>query len=183
MAELTHHNPEVARCRLFLLFSSWDLWFCLVLAASIKSLWVSLFVPLAISDHGNNRTIAASHCPFCFTSVELLGMYRRRLSTVGHISQKSNIEPDIASVLPPSPSASAHSIRSSMTLYEHGDCIPTERISMTRVREETVESKSEAPIVVELPKPRRPKGHYRLSDFIMQRTLGTGSFGRVHLGM
>lgn len=30
---------------------------------------------------------------------------------------------------------------------------------------------------------RRPKGTYRLSDFIIARTLGTGSFGRVHLGM
>ena len=28
----------------------------------------------------------------------------------------------------------------------------------------------------------RPKGLYRLSDFIIQRTLGTGSFGTVHLG-
>lgn len=28
----------------------------------------------------------------------------------------------------------------------------------------------------------RPKGSYRLSDFIIQRTLGTGSFGTVHLG-
>ncbi|KAF7295958.1 AGC/PKA protein kinase [Mycena kentingensis (nom. inval.)] len=39
-----------------------------------------------------------------------------------------------------------------------------------------------------LPRPRpptlvpvRPKGVYRLDDFIIQRTLGTGSFGRVHL--
>lgn len=39
------------------------------------------------------------------------------------------------------------------------------------------------PEVVERPKPRRPKGHYRLTDFIIQRTLGTGSFGRVHLGV
>jgi hypothetical protein len=30
---------------------------------------------------------------------------------------------------------------------------------------------------------KRPKGSYRLSDFIVQRTLGTGSFGRVHLGI
>ena len=29
---------------------------------------------------------------------------------------------------------------------------------------------------------RKQKGTYRLSDFIIQRTLGTGSFGRVHLG-
>lgn len=39
------------------------------------------------------------------------------------------------------------------------------------------------PPVVERPKPRRTKGHYRLTDFIIQRTLGTGSFGRVHLGV
>jgi len=30
---------------------------------------------------------------------------------------------------------------------------------------------------------RKQKGAYRLSDFIIQRTLGTGSFGRVHLGV
>ena len=29
---------------------------------------------------------------------------------------------------------------------------------------------------------RRPTGSYRLADFIIHRTLGTGSFGRVHLG-
>lgn len=29
---------------------------------------------------------------------------------------------------------------------------------------------------------RRQTGSYRLSDFIIHRTLGTGSFGRVHLG-
>jgi len=106
-------------------------------------------------------------------------MYRR-LSTVGHVSRKGSNEPDTAPALPPSP---AHSIRSSMTLYDHGDCISAERISATRAREELVESETETPMVVELPKPRRPKGHYKLSDFIMQRTLGTGSFGRVHLGM
>ena len=35
---------------------------------------------------------------------------------------------------------------------------------------------------VTLPKSQRPKGHYSLSDFYIHRTLGTGSFGRVHLG-
>jgi serine/threonine protein kinase len=33
-----------------------------------------------------------------------------------------------------------------------------------------------------LPHQRRQKGTYRLADFYFQRTLGTGSFGRVHLG-
>ena len=35
---------------------------------------------------------------------------------------------------------------------------------------------------VTLPVSSRPKGHYALSDFFIHRTLGTGSFGRVHLG-
>lgn len=34
----------------------------------------------------------------------------------------------------------------------------------------------------QMPRIVKPKGSYRLSDFIIQRTLGTGSFGRVHLG-
>ena len=34
----------------------------------------------------------------------------------------------------------------------------------------------------QLPVSSRPKGRYSLSDFIIHRTLGTGSFGRVHLG-
>lgn len=83
---------------------------------------------------------------------------------------------------PPSPPASAHSIRSSMTLYEQGDCISTERTSSSKRKSEPMEMQvEETPEVVERPKPRRPKGHYRLTDFIIQRTLGTGSFGRVHL--
>ncbi|TDL23111.1 kinase-like protein [Rickenella mellea] len=34
---------------------------------------------------------------------------------------------------------------------------------------------------ISLPAVKRPKGRYSLSDFIIHRTLGTGSFGRVHL--
>ena len=37
--------------------------------------------------------------------------------------------------------------------------------------------------VVTLPASKRPKGHYSLTDFAILRTLGTGSFGRVHLGV
>lgn len=42
-----------------------------------------------------------------------------------------------------------------------------------------VESEPEPKIVRSV---QRQKGSYRLTDFIIQRTLGTGSFGRVHLG-
>jgi len=139
--------------------------------------WVTLFVYLPYRITVVVGQFPALSFPALLLCIKLCGMYRR-LSTVGHVSRKGSNEPDTAPALPPSP---AHSIRSSMTLYDQGDCISTERMSTTR--EEPVEFESEAPIVVELPKPRRPKGHYRLNDFIMQRTLGTGSFGRVHLGM
>lgn len=33
-----------------------------------------------------------------------------------------------------------------------------------------------------LPVSQRPKGRYSLTDFTLMRTVGTGSFGRVHLG-
>ena len=35
---------------------------------------------------------------------------------------------------------------------------------------------------ISLPVNNRPKGRYSLTDFNIHRTLGTGSFGRVHLG-
>jgi hypothetical protein len=36
--------------------------------------------------------------------------------------------------------------------------------------------------LVQVQQPQRTAGRYSLSDFIIHRTLGTGSFGRVHLG-
>jgi hypothetical protein len=167
--------------------------------------WPDRFIwPLAISDHGNNRTIAAIRLspqhsvlnthPVLFLLQFSPPLFRRtpwgmarRFSAVGQQIHKATAEPDIASALPPSPPASAHSIRSSVTLYEYGEYISTERISATSLKEEPMETQvEESPMQVEqlpVPKPRRPKGHYRLTDFIIQRTLGTGSFGRVHLGM
>lgn len=37
-------------------------------------------------------------------------------------------------------------------------------------------------VEVRLPASQRPKGRYSLNDFSLMRTVGTGSFGRVHLG-
>lgn len=49
---------------------------------------------------------------------------------------------------------------------------------------DTVEEEFKSTSVVRVPQAvNKPKGSYRLEDFIIQRTLGTGSFGRVHLGM
>ena len=64
-----------------------------------------------------------------------------------------------------------------MPVCDYRGSISTDRTSASQDdTEENIETKR-----VRLP--QRPKGTYRLSDFIIQRTLGTGSFGRVHLGM
>ena len=36
--------------------------------------------------------------------------------------------------------------------------------------------------VIQIQNSQRTTGRYSLNDFIIHRTLGTGSFGRVHLG-
>lgn len=60
----------------------------------------------------------------------------------------------------------------------HRGSISTTRTSLTESSTQDIDE----PLV---PLPRvtsRPRASYKLADFIIQRTLGTGSFGRVHLG-
>lgn len=79
--------------------------------------------------------------------------------------------------------ASAHpesSSASAVLQYDHRGSISTARTSAS------LDDVDAGMMPIELQrflKPSRPKGTYRLHDFIIQRTLGTGSFGRVHLGM
>lgn len=67
---------------------------------------------------------------------------------------------------------------SALSSLDHRESISTDRTS-------TSQAESEGRFI-EAPRfsarPRRPKGTYRLNDFNILRTLGTGSFGRVHLG-
>lgn len=75
-----------------------------------------------------------------------------------------------------SSSSSTHSHIPNVPVYDYRGSISTQRTSASQEDvQEIVETRR-----VRLP--QRPKGTYRLSDFIIQRTLGTGSFGRVHLG-
>ena len=63
------------------------------------------------------------------------------------------------------------------TIYDHRGSMSTDRTSASM-------DDSEGMLPAQrVRKPIRVKGIYRLSDFIIQRTLGTGSFGRVHLGV
>ena len=74
----------------------------------------------------------------------------------------------------PSPPASTDSHMQ----YDHRGSISTDRTSASQEQE----YREEVVTTTRKRTPQRPKGTYRLSDFIIQRTLGTGSFGRVHLG-
>ena len=62
-------------------------------------------------------------------------------------------------------------------IYDHQGSISTDRTSTS------MEDSEYTPAAERVRKPIRAKGTYRLDDFIIQRTLGTGSFGRVHLGV
>lgn len=82
-----------------------------------------------------------------------------------------------------SPSASlssVHSVATSAPSYDHRPSLSTERTSISAW------SKQQEAMDVD-PTPRFPlrtrtTTGYRLLDFQILRTLGTGSFGRVHLG-
>ncbi|KIK69040.1 hypothetical protein GYMLUDRAFT_633267 [Collybiopsis luxurians FD-317 M1] len=79
-------------------------------------------------------------------------------------------------------SSSASSASSLIPQYDHRGSISTDRTSLSTSdwskRGDSLDFiEEEKP----LPRQKKPKGTYRLDDFIIQRTLGTGSFGRVHL--
>lgn len=85
-----------------------------------------------------------------------------------------------------SSSAASSSYTQSTLSHEHRASISTARTSLHEwVKTQQSEAAQQArPMQVDEAsvQARRAKGSYRLSDFIIQRTLGTGSFGRVHLG-
>ncbi|KAH9888397.1 kinase-like protein [Cubamyces lactineus] len=105
----------------------------------------------------------------------------KRMASKLHLGHSKNVPADSASSSSAASSYTASSAQSVSTLslsHEHRASISTERTSL----HEWVKSQSDAMqqdrSEIEV---RRSKGSYRLSDFIIQRTLGTGSFGRVHL--
>jgi hypothetical protein len=67
---------------------------------------------------------------------------------------------------------------SALSSLDHRESISTDRT-------DTSQAESEGRFI-QAPRfsarPQRPKGAYKLNDFNILRTLGTGSFGRVHLG-
>ena len=60
---------------------------------------------------------------------------------------------------------------------EHRASISTQRTSLSEWSKREDSMDTTRPILQ-----RRPKAAYSIQDFVIHRTLGTGSFGRVHLG-
>lgn len=108
----------------------------------------------------------------------------RRMASKLHIGNHRTVDSSDSSSAASSSYASPQSV--STLSHEHRASISTGRTSLHEWVKETSESmqQSQRPIQVDEAalQVRRSKGSYRLSDFIIQRTLGTGSFGRVHLG-
>ena len=82
-------------------------------------------------------------------------------------------------------SAASSSYTQSTLSHEQRASISTERTSLhewVKTQAEVAQQQRTMKTQDVAAQARRTKGSYRLSDFIIQRTLGTGSFGRVHLG-
>ncbi|KAG7091254.1 cAMP-dependent protein kinase catalytic subunit [Marasmius oreades] len=97
----------------------------------------------------------------------------KRMTSKFHLHHGHNKDPvDISS----SESSTGSSL---LGQYDHRGSISTQRTSLSvsdwSKRGDSLDYDPAEQVA------RRAKGTYRLSDFIIQRTLGTGSFGRVHL--
>lgn len=107
-------------------------------------------------------------------------MIRRMADKFGHLGQPKQSN---HSANPPSASSSVLSTPSTSLEFHRGS-ISTERTSVSEWSKhgESMDVVEPEPATKLIRTITKPKGSYRLSDFIIQRTLGTGSFGRVHLG-
>lgn len=108
-------------------------------------------------------------------------MFRRMTDKLGHLAHSQPKTQLLAEPLPVAQTNSA--LTPSLTSAEHRGSISTQRTSESE-SSKLAESVHDLKLAEALfsPHQRRPKGTYRLTDFYFQRTLGTGSFGRVHLG-
>ncbi|KAJ8697106.1 cAMP-dependent protein kinase catalytic subunit [Pleurotus ostreatus] len=79
------------------------------------------------------------------------------------------------------PHTLTHTPGHSQTHFDHRGSISTERTSFSDLskRGDSLDVLPEEPMQPRLVK--KTRGSYKLADFVIQRTLGTGSFGRVHL--
>ena len=114
-----------------------------------------------------------------------LVMIRRMTDKLGHLThghQKSQQLQPLQQHQLQQPTQTLPLLATTHAHLEHRGSISTQRTSESSKRAESMDET--CPMnESSFPYQRRAKGTYRLADFLFQRTLGTGSFGRVHLGM
>lgn len=109
-------------------------------------------------------------------------------STTPSTPTQMSSTPSVSMSMSISSSKGAHSSLSTVATSSQTELRGSISTPRTSVSDWTNNHRKQEPMeVYEIPhalqlQVRRPKGSYRLSDFIIHRTLGTGSFGRVHLG-
>lgn len=98
-----------------------------------------------------------------------------------------SIQQQQQAVAPPTPTDSLATTLS--VAHTHRPSISTQRTSLSEAEssKQALHSDYDRDVAMNdasppFPWPKRDKGRYRYVDFTFERTLGTGSFGRVHLG-
>ena len=93
---------------------------------------------------------------------------------IGHSKSTSDLHSQLVnlSISPDKPSVTLSPI------LEKRGSISTQRTSASDISG----AEPDTPLMRAQLRVTRPKGTYCLADFMIKRTLGTGSFGRVHLG-
>ena len=114
-------------------------------------------------------------------------LLRKMADKLGHLRSNRPSVSDASASASSSPSPASSGPSSSTLSVEQRRSVSTQHTSVSDWGKRQQEG-TETGVVPQIPMPqiplqmRRPKGTYRLADFTIHRTLGTGSFGRVHLG-
>ncbi|KAF5357405.1 hypothetical protein D9758_005952 [Tetrapyrgos nigripes] len=118
-------------------------------------------------------------CSFFFTSHHPSNMFRTMTDKIGshfQVHQKDYLSHLSDSPISPSIASTQSSyVTSILPHYDHRGSFSTARTSFSEL------SKRGDSLDCILEGRERSRASYRLDDFIINRTLGTGSFGRVHL--
>lgn len=96
---------------------------------------------------------------------------------IGHNKSVSDLHSQLINL-----SVSSDKLSTLSPIFEKRGSVSTQRTSASDITDGTSSADPDTPLMRAQLRVTRPKGTYCLADFIIKRTLGTGSFGRVHLG-
>lgn len=140
----------------------------------------SSFVP-STSHSSTTRSSLASSAPSHHPTNSWNGSGHRQRQSGGNQHVANIIKPLPSSdlILDISPDAMSHNQHHQAHQYQSLQALQQQQTS-PQASANPISFKPAQPLIVQ--HPQRTTGRYSLNDFIIHRTLGTGSFGRVHLG-